>query len=185
MSTVVSQRRITGKRLSLDDVLFQQDIEQFLFDEAALLDERRYQEWFDLLSDDLEYWMPTRSTRARGDEANEFAPLGGVAFFDENKALISERIRKLDTDYSWSEDPPSRTRRIVANVRVLEKRPQGEVLVTCNLLLYRSRLARDEDMWAARREDLLRSTASGWQIARRHIFLDHVSLNSKNLSVFF
>ena len=180
-----SEARSAHQSWSVEDVLFQHEIEQFLYEEAALLDSRRYHEWYALLADDLEYWMPVRSTRARGDEEQEFAKIGQGAFFDEDKGLMAERIRKLDTRYSWSEDPPSRTRRIISNVRIRDKRPGGEVDVSCNFLIYRSRLARDEDLWAGRREDTLRNAAGRWQIVRRHIFLDQVSLGSTNLSIFF
>jgi biphenyl 2,3-dioxygenase beta subunit len=52
-------------------------------------------------------------------------------------------------------------------------------------MLYRSRLAADEDLWVGRREDRLRRSGESFLIARRHIYLDQVSLSSKNLSVFF
>lgn len=176
---------LPSKALSLDDVVLHHEIEQFLFEEAELLDSRRYHQWFELLADDLEYWMPIRSTRAKGDEQSEFTRLGEGAFFDDDKPLIHERIRKLDTGYSWSEDPPSRTRRILSSIRIVEKRSGDEFLVSCNFLVYRSRLAHDEDLWAGKREDLLRRKNGQLQIARRHIFIDQVSLGSKNISIFF
>lgn len=169
----------------LEQVLLQYEIEQFLYHEAALLDDRRFWEWFALLADDLEYWMPVRSTRSKGDESKEFAPIGGGAFFDEDKPLIAERLRKLDTGFSWAEDPPSRTRHYVSNVRIVSRASADEVRVANNFLVYRSRLAREEDLWAGWRDDVLRRTNGQWQIARRHIYIDQVSLNSKNLSIFF
>jgi 3-phenylpropionate/cinnamic acid dioxygenase small subunit len=173
-------------RWTQDDVLLQHEIEQFLYEEAAMLDDRRFRDWLNLLADDLEYWMPVRSTRALGDEANEFSKIGEGAFFDENKEFIEERVRKLYTGFAWAEDPPSRTRHLVNNVRILEKLPDSSLKVGCNFIVYRSRLARDEDLWAGRREDVLRAKpAGGWLIAKRHIFIDQVSLRSKNLSIFF
>jgi 3-phenylpropionate/cinnamic acid dioxygenase small subunit len=177
---------IGTKRAKLEDVLLQREIEQFFYDEAALLDSRKFHEWLTLLADDLEYWMPVRSTRQVGDEEFEFTKLGESALFDDNKEFIEERVRKLDTGYSWSEDPPSRSRHFVSNVRILEQRSKPEELdVSVNFFIYRSRLASDEDMWIGRREDTLRKVDGQWQISRRHIFLDQVSLGSKNLSVFF
>lgn len=162
----------------------QYEIEQFLYDEAALLDERRFDEWLTLLAEDVEYWMPVRSTRMRGDEAHEFAEPGSTAFFDDDRESLEQRVRKLHTGFSWSEDPPSRTRHYVSNVRILGE-DADEVKVSCNFLVYRSRLASDEDIWAGRREDVLRRTDRGWVICKRHLFLDQVSLRSKNLSIFF
>jgi 3-phenylpropionate/cinnamic acid dioxygenase small subunit len=177
--------RTAASGVLLADIVLQHEVEQFLYHEAALLDERRFHEWLKLLADDLEYWMPVRSTRARGDEQNEFAAAGEGAFFDETKKLMEIRVRKLDTGYSWAEDPPSRTRHVVSNVRVLEKISDTEVRVGCNFILYRSRLVRDEDWWVGRREDTLRNVNGNWMLARRHIFLDQVGLLSRNLSVFF
>jgi len=162
----------------------QYDVEQFLYYEAMLLDDRRFDDWLALLADDLEYWMPVRSTRARGDEANEFAKPGESAFFDDDKNSMSERMRKLVTGYAWAEDPPSRTRHLVSNVRI--NGIDGETIdIGCNFMLYRSRLANDEDLWVGRREDRLRRNGESFVIARRHVYLDHVSLTSKNLSIFF
>ena len=167
------------------DAELQHDLEQFYFWEADLLDDRKFTEWIELLTDDVEYWMPIRSTRALGDEENEFSKLGEGAFFDDTKPLMEERIRKLYTGFAWSEDPPSRTRHFVANVRVLERLSETELKVACNFLLYRTRLAKDVDTWVGRRDDILRRVDEDWKIAQRHIFLDQVVLDSKNLSVFF
>jgi 3-phenylpropionate/cinnamic acid dioxygenase small subunit len=167
------------------DVQLQHDLEQFYYREADLLDSRRFPEWVALLTDDVEYWMPIRSTRALGDEENEFSKIGEGAFFDDNKEFMEERVRKLYTGFSWSEDPPSRSRHFVGNIRVLEQLSDTEFRVTCNFLVYRTRLAKDVDTWVGRREDILRNVDGDWRIARRHIFIDQVVLESKNLSVFF
>jgi 3-phenylpropionate/cinnamic acid dioxygenase small subunit len=173
---------IDSGRASLREL--QYDVEQFLFHEAALLDDRRFEDWLNLLAGDLEYWMPVRSTRALGDEANEFAKPGESAFFDDDKASMEQRVRKLYTGFAWAEDPPSRTRHFVSNVRI--DAVDGEVVdVRCNFIVYRSRLAADEDLWVGRREDRLRRDRESFLIARRHLYLDHVSLSSKNLSIFF
>jgi 3-phenylpropionate/cinnamic acid dioxygenase small subunit len=166
------------------DYQLQHEVEQFLYEEADLLDERDFHTWLELLTDDVDYWMPIRSTRAKGDEANEFAPRGKGAFFDENRQFLEERVRKLDTGFSWAEDPPSRTRHVVSNVRIVEQ-TGSELKIRCNFMLYRSRLANTEDLWVGRREDTLRRVDGALKLARRHIFLDQVSLGSKNLSVFF
>ena len=174
-----------GQRTTAEELLLQHEIEQFLYEEAALLDDRRFHEWLELLSDDLEYWMPVRTTRARGDEAREFTKPGETAFFDDTKQTMELRVRKLDTGFSWSEDPPSRSRHLVTNVRILERISESEFKVGCNFIVYRSRLAREQDLWIGRREDTVRRVAGAWMLAKRHIFLDQVSVTSPNLSVFF
>lgn len=169
--------------LTAADMLEQYRIEQFLFHEAALVDARRFDEWFDLLADDLEYWMPVRTVRTLNEAAHEFAKPGEGAFFDDDKISMGQRVKKLTTGFSWAEDPPSRTRHHVTNVRVLERR-DGEVVIGCNFLIYRSRLANEVDVWSGRREDTLRGSDGDYTIVKRHLFLDDVSLNSKNLSSF-
>lgn len=166
------------------DFQLQHEVEQFLYEEADVLDRRDFHHWLDFLDNEVDYWMPIRTTRAKGDEENEFAERGQGAFFDETRQHLEERVRKLDTGFSWAEDPPSRTRHVVANVRIVENNG-SELTVQCNFMLYRSRLANTEDLWVGRREDTLRRVGDSLKIARRHIFLDQVSLGSKNLSVFF
>jgi 3-phenylpropionate/cinnamic acid dioxygenase small subunit len=170
--------------VSSDDIALQYQVEQFLYHEAALLDDRRFAEWLDLLDPDLEYWMPVRSTRALGEEALEFAKLGEGAFFDDDKPSMTQRVAKLSTGFAWAEDPPSRTRHNVSNVRILE-RHDGLIRVSCNFLVFRTRLANDNDLWSGRREDTLRANDRSFTIVKRHLFIDHVSLDSKNLSSFF
>jgi 3-phenylpropionate/cinnamic acid dioxygenase small subunit len=171
-------------RVSNEDMALQYAIEQFLYHEAALLDERRFTEWLDLLDPELEYWMPVRSTRSLGDEEHEFTKLGEAAYFDEDKASMEQRVAKLATGFAWAEDPPSRTRHNVSNVRILGC-GAGLIRITCNFLLLRTRLANDNDLWSGRREDTLRPNEPGFTIVKRHLFIDHVSLDSKNLSSFF
>ena len=166
-------------------LLLRLEVEEFLAHEAALLDDRKFRDWFELLDEDLEYWMPVRTTRAKGEEASEFAKIGEGAFFDETKPLMEERIRKLETPYSWAEDPPSRTRHITTNLRIVAQPKPDEVEVACNFILYRGRLANHQDIWVGSRLDGLRRHGNGWKIYKRHIFIDQVSLLAKNLSVFF
>ncbi len=168
-----------------DDAQLQYEIEQFLYEEAALLDERRFHDWLDLFTEDARYWMPVRSTRARSDAEEEFTAEHENSYFDDDKAVLAQRVAKLDTGYSWAEEPPSRTRHLVSNVRLGEGPGASTVRVRCNFIVYRSRLATDEDLWVGRREDTLRRVDGRWMIAGRKIFLDQTVLTAKNLSTFF
>jgi 3-phenylpropionate/cinnamic acid dioxygenase small subunit len=173
--------------LCLVDPRLQQEIEQFLYYEAALLDDRRYQDWFALLADDLHYWMPIRSTRTAREIRHEVAGRGDSAFFDETKALMAQRITKLGTGMSWAEDPPSRTRHLVSNVRITPV-SDTEYDVDLAFTVYRSRLERDVVWFVGRRQDRLRRTDQtevGWQIVTRKIVLDQTTLAANNLSIFF
>lgn len=162
----------------------QLEIEQFYYDEADLLDEHRFQEWLELFTDDSHYWMPIRQTRSSDQLDGEFTKPGEMAYFDDPKDGLATRVRKLYTGYSWAEDPPSRTRHLYTNIRA--KAIDGdEVTVSCNFILYRSRLEDQEDWWVGRREDVLRRQDGTFKIAKRTILLDQTNILSKNLSNFF
>lgn len=163
----------------------QHDVEQFLYHEAAVLDERRYTDWLDLLTDDCTYYMPTRYNRTRRELDHEFSRSDEVAHFDDDKASLRVRVKRLLTGQAWAEDPPSRTRHMVTNVRI-QPLSDTEINVLCNFFVYRSRLERDVETFVGARIDTLRRHASppGWQIARRELFLDQTVLLAKNISIF-
>lgn len=170
-----------------EDALLQYDVEQFLYEEARLLDARLFHEWYDLIADDIHYWMPARANRTRRELDQENSRPEAYAHFDDDKASLGWRIRRLDTGMAWAEDPPSRTRHLVTNVRVAATAHPDEYAVTSNFLLYRNRLETEVDVFAGERQDVLRRTGAevGFQIARRTIVLDQSVLLAKNLSVFF
>jgi biphenyl 2,3-dioxygenase beta subunit len=160
------------------------EAEQFLYAEAATLDDRRLEDWLALLTDDIHYWMPVRRTTTAKEVAREFTRPGDMAFFDDDRQLLEMRVQRLKVGRAWAEDPPSRARRLVTNVRVLEA-DAGELLVASNFHLYRTRLDSEEDSWIGRREDLLRREDGGLKLARRHIFLEQTVILSQNMSNLF
>jgi biphenyl 2,3-dioxygenase beta subunit len=170
--------------MTVTDINLQHSLEQFYTEEAAALDEKRFHDWLDLFADDTHYWMPIRRTRTVDQLDKEFTAKDEMAYFDDDKAMLEMRVRKLDTGYSWSEDPPSRTRHVISNVRVVENKGD-ELTVETNFILYRTRLNSEEDMWVGMRRDHLRKDADSYKIAERDIFLDQTVLLSKNLSNFF
>lgn len=167
-------------------VELQHDIEQFLYAEAALLDDRKLEEWFALMAPDVHYFMPVRSNRQQREIAQEVSVVGDIAHFDETHELLYQRVRRFRLGTAWAEDPPSRTRHLVTNVRVRPTEGEDEYDVESNFLAYRTRLERDQDMFVGQRSDLLRrsSTGLGWQIARRTILLDQATVLTKNISIF-
>ena len=154
---------------------------QFLVEEAALLDAADYAGWLELLCEDIRYLMPVRVTTARGAG---FDTLAGMGHFDEDLYALRKRVQRLATDHAWTEDPPSRTRHFVTNVRTF--RDEGDDLqVESALLLFRSRGdTREADLISAGRTDLLRATADGLRLARREIIVDESVLRTQNLAVF-
>ncbi|CUU55044.1 3-phenylpropionate/cinnamic acid dioxygenase, small subunit [Parafrankia irregularis] len=178
------------------------EVEQLYYREADLLDEHRFVEWLDLLADDLVYWMPTRTDRLRRQQDRSVAARGEAAYYDETKASLQWRIRRFESGSAWSEDPPSRTRHLITNVRVRHAvvgddlagpdlaepglGPAEAVLVArSNFLVYRNRLQREENVFAGERTDLLRRAGGGLLIARRTVLLDQNVLLAKNISTFF
>lgn len=154
---------------------------QFLVEEAALLDAADYEGWLGLLTDDIRYLMPVRVTTARGAG---FDSLADMAHFDEDMYALRKRVQRLATDHAWTEDPPSRTRHFVTNVRTF---PGGgsELLVESAMLMFRSRGdTREADLLSAGRRDRLRQVAGGLRLARREITADESVLRTQNLAVF-
>jgi biphenyl 2,3-dioxygenase beta subunit len=165
-------------------MLRQYEVERFYYEEAALLDAHRYEDWLALFTDDARYFVPVRRTRMQRDLDREFTEPGEMAFFDDDKASIAIRVKKLSTGKSWSEDPPSRTRHLITNVRVV-KEEGGELVVESNFHLYRTRLDSQEDSWIGSRRDTLRRAGDSFRIAGRTVFLEQTVLLSRNLSNFF
>ena len=168
----------------LDPVKLQFEVEQFLYREAALLDERRFDEWLALLTDDIHYWMPIRRTTTAKQADQEFTKPGDMAFFDDDLAVLKMRVEKMAAGNAWSEDPPSRTRHFVSNVRVVDV-GASEVTVEANFHLYRTRLESEEDSWLGRRRDRLRRVDGVFLLAERHIFLEQTVILAQNMSNFF
>ena len=173
-----------GERNGRVDAELQREIEQFLYEEAEILDERRLREWLDLFADDVRYTMPTRDNRVRREQNQELAREGEMFYFDDDKRTLVARVKRLETGMAWAEDPPSRTRHLVTNVRI-EPTADGEYRVRSSFMLYRTRLRTDENLFVGKRTDTLRRTDAGWRIARREIVLDQNVIMAKNLSVFF
>jgi 3-phenylpropionate/cinnamic acid dioxygenase small subunit len=160
------------------------EVERFYYDEAALLDAHRYEEWLALFAEDARYFMPIRRTRTKLELDKEFTKPGEMAFFDDTKMLLGGRIAKLRTGRSWAEDPPSRTRHLITNVRIVKD--DGRTLeVESNFHVYRTRLNSEETSWIGSRHDVLRRNDDSFLIADRKIFLEQTVLLSRNLSNFF
>lgn len=162
----------------------QHEVEQFLYHEAQLLDERRFRDWFHLLADDLSYRMPLRSNRLNRDAHLEFSAADEACYFDETKDTMDRRLRRLETGFAWAEDPASRTRHMVTNVRI-QVTSASTLHVRSYFYLYRSRLERQIDEFVGERRDVLRRVRDSFEIVEREILIDQATLQSNNLSMFF
>ena len=186
----MSDRLGTGPEARIAHLLLTHELAEFLYREAEILDERRYEEWLALLADDIRYWMPMRRNVKFGEEEREFTrAVTDINWFDEGKDTLTRRVRQIQTGIHWAEEPVSRISHLVSNVLVAKATPSvtdaQEVTVGCRFLIYRNRVETETDFLVGKREDLLRRVGGSWQIARRKIILDQNVLLSKNLTFFF
>ncbi|WP_435348628.1 aromatic-ring-hydroxylating dioxygenase subunit beta [Haloarchaeobius sp. HRN-SO-5] len=151
--------------------------------EAELLDDKELEEWLTMLTEDVRYDMPIRVSREKTAERSEFSVEGYN--YREDYSTLEARVERFQSEFAWSEDPPSRTRHFVTNVRV-EDVDGDELTVKTNLLLYRGQ-GEDTDgtVLSAERVDTLRRVDDDLKLAERDIHLDHTVLPMKNISVFF
>jgi 3-phenylpropionate/cinnamic acid dioxygenase small subunit len=152
---------------------------EFLFREAELLDGRQFQAWFELLSQDIDYRVPVRVTRERGKP--EFA--NDYHYYD-NWLTLKSRVQRLDVDRAYSENPATRTLRVVSNVRVSAMHGDEVVDLVSKLLVYRGFWESfQHDLISAERHDSLRRTDSGWSLCKRLVLLTQTSLDTRNLAI--
>jgi 3-phenylpropionate/cinnamic acid dioxygenase small subunit len=154
--------------------------------EAELLDERRFNEWIDLIAEDIHYHMPLRRNVKFGEQARENSDSESeISWFDEGKATLAGRVRQINTGIHWCEEPFSRIRHIVSNVQVVDVNGD-EVHVRSRFFVYSNRLRDEVNLFVGKREDILRrDSETGWKIARRKIILDQNVLLAKVITTFF
>jgi 3-phenylpropionate/cinnamic acid dioxygenase small subunit len=172
----------TAVSVPVGDPLYN-EVAQFLYEEARLLDTDRLTEWIGLLAPDIAYRTPVRVTVSRAGGAG-VDPV--MSHFEEDFLSLSARVLRLtNTTSAWAEDPPSRTRRFVTNVLVHTTGQADEVAAVSNLLVTRNRgSVPGFVLIPAERSDVLRRTAEGWRVARRTILLDESILSTPNLAIF-
>ncbi len=170
---------------TLERVILQQEIEQFLYKEARLLDERRFEEWLDLLAEDLDYWMPMRRNIKFGDWDLEFTDKDSeINWFDEGKDILAGRIRQLRTGVHWPEEPVSRFEHIVSNVEVVGVEGD-EIRVNSKFFCYQNRLQDEVNHFVGRREDVLRrDPETRFKLAKRKIIITMNVMIPKVLNTF-
>ena len=177
---------VDSMQQALEQLLLQREIEEFLFMEAELLDERRYEEWLELLADDIHYHMPQRRNVKFGEQHREnTSSEDEIGWIDEGKRILIGRVRQINTGIHWAEEPLSRVRHIISNVQIRDVEGD-ELKVRSRFIVYRNRVQDEVDLFVGKREDTLRRDSStGWKIAKRTIILDQNVLLAKNITFFF
>lgn len=161
---------------------------EFFAREAAFLDDNDLHRWLDLLTPDIEYRVPIRVVRERGGHGadSDFSDRGH--FLWEDLGTLRTRVLRLDSEFAWAERPPTRTRRLVGNIRRREL-PDGdggiEARVLTNVAVYCYRGDSPEPVvLTGERDDILRLSDGELRLARRLVRLDSTVLGLQALSIF-
>ncbi len=183
MLEVVARKPTTVEPAAKVGPELQYEIEQFLYLEAALLDERRFREWLELIGEDISYVLSTNTLAQVRDRRRGLQP-PTTYIFNETKYQLERRVARLETGLAWSEEPATRTRHCVTNVRVLSV-AGDEVEIACNYMVHRASKARDHHTFIGTRRDRLRRVGApaGWEICGRDLELDEFTLTSANISI--
>ena len=181
--TAVAPDAFRANRVPVGSPAYNQ-IAEFLYEEAWLLDEIRLAEWLERLDTDLRYTCPVRQTRPLSQNAASIVRT--VMHFDETYASIRGRVGRItDTRSAWAEDPPSRTRRLITNILVESTDNPDEFEVKSYLLCSRSRFEETNLLFlSCVRHDLLRRHGASFKLARREIIVDQTVLGFPNLAIF-
>lgn len=145
-----------------------EQVEDFLFREAALLDDWKLDDWVDLFTEDGRYVVPTTDL-PDGD------PRRDLVFIDDDITRLRARAVRLNSRHAHREYPWSRTRRFVSNVRV-DENDVGELRVVSNVLVYRFR-AGEGAPYVGSVDYVLRRDGESFRIAYRRAVLDLEALS--------
>jgi len=154
-----------GHAAPLDEAALLHEVSQFLYREARLQDEHRYEEWEALWEEDGVYWVP-----ANGDDPD---PETCMSILYDNRSRIALRVKQLLTGRRHSQEPRSRLRHMISNIELL---PAGgpDIAVGANVLVFESAL-RGDVLWGARTEYVLRRRvgpgADSFGLARKKVVL--------------
>jgi 3-phenylpropionate/cinnamic acid dioxygenase small subunit len=174
----------------------QRALERFYFHEARLLDNRQYQQWLGLVSEQVSYLMPSRvnvqvDNRARGNEDMisverelEGQESMGCPIREETYIHLMVRVERAYKINSWSENPPARTRRIVGNIELMAR--EGDSFsVLSNFHLYYARPGNEDVIYSGQRRDTLLFQEEGFHIGRREVVMDYANIAMPTLGLLF
>jgi 3-phenylpropionate/cinnamic acid dioxygenase small subunit len=150
----------------ISSVDLQREVENFLYFQAEVLDERRWEEWLGLFADDGAYWMPA----SKDQEAAEGQP----NIFFEDYHLMNMRIRRVEHPYAHSQTAGHRTTHVVSNVMIQNgNESSGEILVTSRFHMLEYRLD-DQRYFGGKYTHRLKMTESGYKINLQRVDLVNV-----------
>ena len=147
-----------------------EQVEDFLYEEAALLDAWRLDEWLALLSDDAVYRVPS-------NDRPDADPKRALFTIADDIRRIRARVTRLKDPGAHAEFPPSRTRRLISNVRILENK-RSSLMVEANFVVYRFRRGEDVRQYVGRYRYHLQVQNRKLKIRSREAVLDRAELGS-------
>lgn len=174
----------------------QMQLEQFYYREARLLDNRQYQQWMTLLSDQLRYIMPSRvnvqvNNRDRGKEEMlaverelEGVDSMGCPIREENISYIAMRVDRAYKVNAWAENPPARTRRIIGNVEVVAQ-GDDQLEVLSNFHMFYARPGSRDFLYSGQRRDTLLRVEGSYKVLEREVIMDYATIDYPTLGLFF
>jgi p-cumate 2,3-dioxygenase subunit beta len=163
--TAIEARQESG--MSNAGLPTRQEVEDLLYREAALLDEWRLQEWLELLTDDAIYQIPPTDV-PEGDARNT------LFIIADDAVRIRSRVKQLLGKSAWAENPHSRTRRMITNVRILGSEAEN-IVVTANFAVHRMRYE-SVDTYIGHYEYKLVRKGTELRIRERRAILDNEAL---------
>lgn len=141
--------------------LSRQEIEDFLYHEATLLDEGRLDEWLNLFTEDATYWIPCNR--------NDIDPERELSLVYEKRKDLADRVFLQMSSKRWCQRPPSKTSRLLSNVQQRET-AEGKVTVSSRFVLYELR-GGSQASFIGRYEHHLHQVNGGWKIALKKVEL--------------
>jgi biphenyl 2,3-dioxygenase beta subunit len=150
----VTEREVPADE-QVAEMLLQHRVEQVYYTEARLIDEREFQAWLALFTDDTRYLVPIRRNQT-GVEFTDALGDSGLAHFDDDKTVLARRVTRMGSGLAWTEDPPSIQRHLVTGVQITRD-DSHELTVHSNSFV----------------------------IAARTVYLDHTTVLANNLNLFF
>jgi 3-phenylpropionate/cinnamic acid dioxygenase small subunit len=138
-----------------------QQVERFLYDEAQLMDEHRYDEWLALWTDDALYWVPTGR--------DDIDPKREISLIYDDRVRLQTRIARLKSGFAHAQEPKSRMRRVISNI-VIEEADNGEIVASSNFMLAELRRGK-QDIFAGRTVHRLRPYNSSFKMMAKKVLL--------------
>lgn len=148
-------------------------VEEFLYREAEYADQNQYDEWLALWTDDAIYWLPANS--------DDYDPRTHVSITYDDRDRLQDRIDRLKSGGAWSQEPKSRMRRLISNIRIEPPSPGQDVTVSSNFVLGELRRGR-QTAYFAHQIHKLRPSGDGLKMSFKKVILVNNNEPIHNLS---